>query len=33
MWTADFLPDELTDRIGDMMERGIGVVKQTMEAG
>jgi Polyketide cyclase / dehydrase and lipid transport len=33
VWTADFLPDELTERIGDMMERGIGVVRQTMEAG
>jgi hypothetical protein len=33
VWTADFLPDELTERIGDMMERGVQVVRQTMEAG
>jgi carbon monoxide dehydrogenase subunit G len=31
IWIADFTPDELADRIGPMMERGIAVVKETLE--
>jgi hypothetical protein len=31
VWTADFLPDELTARIDAMMERGVQTVKQTLE--
>jgi predicted acyl esterase len=30
-WTADFLPDELADRIEPMMERGIQAAKETLE--
>jgi hypothetical protein len=30
-WTADFLPDELADRIEPMMERGIHAAKETLE--
>ena len=32
VWIADVLPNELAGRIGELMERGIGVVKETMEA-
>jgi uncharacterized protein YndB with AHSA1/START domain len=32
VWVADFLPDELADRTDGLMERGIGVIKETMEA-
>lgn len=31
VWTADLLPDEAAVPTGEMMERGIGVVKQTQE--
>jgi hypothetical protein len=31
VWVADFTPDELADRIGQMMGRGIAVVKETLE--
>ena len=31
VWIADFLPDELTDRIDAMMQRGIETVRTTME--
>jgi carbon monoxide dehydrogenase subunit G len=31
IWIADLLPHELAGLIDSMMERGIGVVKQTME--
>ena len=32
MWTADLLPDELADTVADIMERGLGLTKQTQEA-
>lgn len=32
VWTADLLPDEAANRTGEMMERGIDVVKQAQEA-
>jgi uncharacterized protein YndB with AHSA1/START domain len=32
VWTADLLPDEAAAPTGEMMERGIEVVKQTQEA-
>jgi carbon monoxide dehydrogenase subunit G len=32
VWTTDLLPDEVGPYIDDMMERGVAVVKQTMEA-
>jgi hypothetical protein len=32
VWIADVLPNELAGRIGELMERGVGVVKETMEA-
>ncbi|MBC6462924.1 SRPBCC family protein [Actinomadura sp. HBU206391] len=31
VWVADLLPDEAAGRISDLMERGIGVVKNTLE--
>jgi len=31
VWIADLLPDEAAGRTGDMMERGINTVKQTLE--
>lgn len=31
VWTADLLPDEAAAQTGEMMERGIGVVKETLE--
>lgn len=33
VWIADLLPDEAAGRISDLMERGIGVVKQTLQRG
>lgn len=33
VWTADLLPDELAPVTGQLMERGIDTVKQTLEAG
>lgn len=32
VWIADFLPDDVAPRIDELMERGIGVVKATLEA-
>jgi hypothetical protein len=32
VWVTDVLPDELTDVIEPMMERGTGVIKATLEA-
>jgi hypothetical protein len=32
IWTADLLPDELAERTAALMEQGIDVVKQTLEA-
>ena len=32
VWTADLLPDELAQRTAEMMERGIEVVKSTLES-
>jgi carbon monoxide dehydrogenase subunit G len=32
VWVADLLPDELAGTTGELMERGIDVVKQTLEA-
>jgi uncharacterized protein YndB with AHSA1/START domain len=31
VWTADLLPNEAAAPTGEMMERGIGVVKETLE--
>jgi hypothetical protein len=31
VWIADVLPDETVDRTGGMMERGLAVIKQTLE--
>jgi hypothetical protein len=31
VWIADLLPDEAAGRTGEMMERGINTVKQTLE--
>jgi hypothetical protein len=33
VWTADLLPDELAGNVEAMMNAGIAVIKQTMEAG
>jgi hypothetical protein len=32
VWTADLLPNEAAQSTDEMMERGIGVVKETLEA-
>ncbi len=32
VWTADLLPDAAAAATGEMMEKGIGVAKQTLEA-
>ncbi len=32
VWTADLLPDELAPRTDAMMERGIGIIRTTLEA-
>jgi uncharacterized protein YndB with AHSA1/START domain len=32
VWTADVLPNEFAELTGEMMERGIDVVKETLEA-
>jgi hypothetical protein len=32
VWVADFLPNEMRDRTDALMERGIGVIKETMES-
>ncbi|MGI8334427.1 SRPBCC family protein [Actinomadura scrupuli] len=31
VWTADLLPDEIAERTAGLMERGIRVIKQTLE--
>ena len=31
VWTADLLPNEAAERTAEMMERGITVIKETME--
>jgi hypothetical protein len=31
VWTADLLPDEAAPQTAEMMERGVGVVKETLE--
>ena len=31
VWTADLLPHELADPVGELMQRGIETVKQTLE--
>jgi hypothetical protein len=33
IWTADLLPNELAERTAALMERGVDVVKQTLETG
>jgi hypothetical protein len=33
VWIADLLPDEAAERTSDMMDRGIGVAKETLEHG
>jgi hypothetical protein len=32
VWTADLLPEETAERTGLMMERGLGVIKLTLES-
>lgn len=32
VWIADLLPDELAQPTGELMERGIDTIKQTLEA-
>jgi uncharacterized protein YndB with AHSA1/START domain len=32
VWTADLLPEEIAQVTAEMMERGIDIVKQTLEA-
>jgi hypothetical protein len=32
VWTTDVLPNELAEPVGQLMERGIEVIKQTLEA-
>jgi uncharacterized protein YndB with AHSA1/START domain len=32
VWVADFLPNELAERTDGLMDRGISVIKETMEA-
>jgi hypothetical protein len=32
VWIADLLPNDLAGRISELMERGTGVVKQTLES-
>jgi hypothetical protein len=32
VWVADLLPNELADPTGEMMEQGINVIKETLEA-
>ena len=32
VWITDVLPDELAAVIGELMEQGIGVIKQTLES-
>jgi hypothetical protein len=32
VWTTDVLPDEAGAQIDELMERGIGVIKRTMES-
>jgi hypothetical protein len=32
VWVADFLPNEIRDRTDALMERGIGVIKETLES-
>jgi uncharacterized protein YndB with AHSA1/START domain len=31
VWTADLLPNELAERTAQMMDRGMAVIKETME--
>ena len=33
VWVTDILPHELAERTTEMMERGLAVIKQTLEAG
>jgi uncharacterized protein YndB with AHSA1/START domain len=32
VWVADLLPDELAQPTGELMERGVDTIKQTLEA-
>jgi hypothetical protein len=32
VWTTDVLPDELAERLAPMIERGLDVIKQTLES-
>ena len=32
VWTKDVLPNEIAPRIDDLMEQGLGVVKETLES-
>jgi hypothetical protein len=33
VWITDLLPDEAAERVSGLMEKGIGVIKQTLERG
>jgi hypothetical protein len=33
VWITDLLPDEAAERVSSLMEKGIGVIKQTLERG
>lgn len=33
VWITDVLPDQLAEGIGQMMDRGVGVIKHTLESG
>jgi len=32
VWVTDLLPDEMSDRTGAMMDRGIAAIRATLEA-
>jgi Polyketide cyclase / dehydrase and lipid transport len=32
VWIADFLPNELADRVAPLMEHALGVIKRTLES-
>jgi carbon monoxide dehydrogenase subunit G len=32
VWVTDVLPDDVAPHVADLMERGIGVIKQTLES-
>jgi hypothetical protein len=32
VWVADFVPNELVDRVASLMEHALGVIKRTLES-